>query len=84
MIRKVFISALIVLAVFLSVALIEWPNAVRTVLHKVQSRAQYENWVRPYTSQPLTLNFQGEFAFGMRRARLNRPLCLNARLWRRS
>jgi len=57
MIRKVFISALIVLGVFLSVALIEWPNAV---LHHGLSRAQYENWVRPYTSRPLTLNFRGE------------------------
>ena len=57
MIRKVFISALIVLGVFLSVALIEWPNAV---LHHGLSRAQYENWVRPYTSRPLTLNFLGK------------------------
>lgn len=60
MIRKVFISALIVLGVFLSVALIEWPDAVRIGLRQGLSPAQYENWVRRYTSQPLTLNFRGE------------------------
>jgi len=60
MIRKVFISALIVLGGFLSIALIEWPDAARSARHQDPSRAQYENWVRPYTSRPLTLNFRGE------------------------
>ena len=60
MIRKVFISALIVLGGFLSVALIECTDAARSVRHQDSLRAQYENWVRPYASQPLTLNFRGE------------------------
>ena len=84
MIGKEFISALIVLGGFLSVALIKWPDAVHIALHQVLSREQYEIWVRPYTLLPLTFNFRGEFAFGMRRARLNRSLSLNDRLWRRS
>src|SRR5262245_12338819 len=60
MIRKVYISALIVLGGFLSVTSIEWPDVLRFALHQDPSRAQYENWVRPYTTHPLTLNFRGE------------------------
>src|SRR5262245_30386149 len=60
MIRKVINSALIVLGGFLPVALIECTDAAHIALHQDPSRAQYGNWVRPYTSQPLTLNFRGE------------------------
>src|SRR5262249_2082757 len=39
---------------------IECKDAARSARHQGPPRAQYENWVRPYTSRPLTLNFRGD------------------------
>jgi hypothetical protein len=45
---------------FLSIALIECQDAVRIVRHQGPAQSQYGNWVRSYTSLPLTLNFRGD------------------------
>jgi len=60
MIRKLFSIRLVVLAGFVLITLIECKDAARSARHQGPPRAQYENWVRPYTSRPLTLNFRGD------------------------
>ncbi len=60
MIRKLFSIGLGVLAGFVLITLIECKDAARRARHQGPPGAQYENWVRPYTWRPLTLNFGGE------------------------
>src|SRR5262245_50427400 len=60
MVQKVFVIGLSILGAFLAATLIEWANTtIWAQLSSYLAPLQYDNWVRPYISLPLTSYFQG-------------------------